>query len=94
MDAIVVPGFDPQGAMTNPVRALGGITNTGSITPGTDYGVYATWLYAGVTGNIVFKKYDGTTQTLLNLAAGVFHPIHSVGIISAGTTATNLVWGN
>ena len=92
MNPIDIPPFDAQGALTNPVRSLGGVNQSGSVVVGTDYGVQATWLYIGVTGNITVKKWDGTTQVYSNIAAGVYHPIHSIAITAA--TATNMVWGN
>lgn len=81
---------------SNPVRSLTGIIDMGTVSPGTYYGegITARWLYVGVTGNVTIIKIDGTTQTLATLAAGVFHPIHHIGIATSGTTAGSLVWGN
>lgn len=90
--------LDPN-LMTGPTRAMGGVVKTGTITTGTYYsenGVLqkARWLYVGATGDVVYEKWDGTTQTLVGLAAGVWHPICSMRVITAGTTATSLVWGS
>lgn len=89
---ISVSKVDPQATINNPIRALSGPTITGTITPdGTFYGVYATWLYVGTSGNLTYTKWDGTTQALTNVAAGVWHPIHSLNVTTA--TASGLVWG-
>jgi hypothetical protein len=58
------------------------------------YGEFATWLYVGVTGDVSLIEWDGTTIILTGLAAGVWHPIYSLQINSAGTTATDMVWGS
>ena len=55
---------------------------------------FARWLYVGVTGNVSYRKWDGTDQTLIGLAAGVWHPVFSIMVNSAATTATSLVWGS
>lgn len=88
-----VPPLDPY-LFTGPSRLVSGIARTGDVTLGTAYGEYARWIYVGATGNISYVKWDGTSQTLSNLAAGVWHPIYSVMINSGGTTATGLVWGS
>lgn len=81
---------------SNPVRSLTGVINMGAVTLGNYYGdgVTARWLYVGTTGNVTIIKIDGTTQTLNSMAAGVFHPIHHIGVAVSGTTAGGLVWGN
>lgn len=90
--------LDPASLISSPARPLGGVALTGTVTPSDtlDYGdaIYARWLYVGVTGNVSFVRWDGVTQVLANLAAGVFHPICSKRVNSTGTTATNMVWGN
>jgi hypothetical protein len=88
-----VPKLDPN-AYTGPVRTMSGVARTGDITPGTPYQEFARWLYVGVTGNVSYVKWDGTSQTLVGLAAGIWHPIFSISVNSAGTTATSLVWGS
>lgn len=95
---IDIPPLDPLG-YTGPVRTLGGVARTGSVTLDTYYGTnggveFARWLYVGTTGNVSFMKWDGTSQTINNLTAGVWHPIYSIKINTAGTTALNLVWGS
>jgi len=81
---------------SNPVRSLTGVIDMGTVTPGTYYGdgVTARWLFIGTTGNVTIIKIDGNTQSLTNIAAGVFHPIHHIGVAISGTTAGGLVWGN
>ena len=95
---VAVPPLDPN-AYTGPVRVMSGVARTGNATLDALYGAngsveYARWLYIGVTGNVSYVKWDGTSQTLIGLAAGVWHPIYSIMINSAGTTATSLVWGS
>lgn len=90
--------LDPN-AYTGPTRVMSGVARTGDITTNTYYGTngtveFARWLYIGVTGNVSYTKWDGTTQSLIGLAAGVWHPIFSIKVNSSGTTATNLVWGS
>jgi hypothetical protein len=93
-----VPALDPNG-FTGPTRMTGGVGRTGTVTTNTYYGAggtveFARWLYVGVTGNVSYMKWDGTNQTLIGLAAGIWHPILSIMVNSASTTATNLVWGS
>lgn len=95
---ISVPALDPN-AYTGPTRVMSGVARTGSVTADTYYGTngsveFARWLYVGVTGNVSYVKWDGTSQTLVGLAAGVWHPIYSIKVNSSGTTATSLVWGS
>ena len=89
----VIPPLDPNN-FTAQVRNLGGVGRTGTVTADVAYGEYARWLYVGVSGNISFVKWDGTTQVITNVVAGVWHPILTLMITSANTTATGLVWGS
>lgn len=98
IQTIIIPPLDPNG-FTGPTRVMSGIARTGTVTLDIPYytnGVldYARWLYVGVTGNITYVKWDGTTQLLSNVAAGIWHPIYSVQVNSSGTTASSLVWGS
>jgi len=79
---VIVPALDPH-AYTNDIM----YGANGSVE-------FARWLYVGVTGNVSYRKWDGTDQTLIGLAAGVWHPIFSIMVNSAATTATSLVWGS
>lgn len=93
-----IPPLDPN-SFTGPARLMSGVARTGDITLDTYYGdngtvEFARWLYIGATGNISFVKWDGTTQILVGLSQGVWHPIYSIKINTSGTTATNLVWGS
>lgn len=95
---INVPALDPN-AYTGPTRVMSGVARTGNVVADTLYGPngsveFARWLYAGVTGTVSYRKWDGTDQTLVGLAAGVWHPIYSIRVNSVGTTATDLVWGS
>lgn len=94
----VIPPLDPN-AYTGPTRVMSGVARTGDVVLDSYYGPngsveFARWLYVGVAGNVSYEKWDGTTQNLIGLAAGVWHPIFSMKINSSGTTATNLVWGS
>ncbi len=88
-----VPPLDGY-TFTGPTRTMSGVARTLSPTNGTQYGEKMRWLYVGVTGDVSYVKWDGTTQVLVGLAAGVFHPIYSLQINSAGTTATSIVVGS
>lgn len=94
----VIPALDPN-AYTGPTRVMSGVARTGSATLDTYYGAngsveFARWLYVGTQGDVSYTKWDGTEQTLVGLAAGVWHPIFSMRINSSGTTASDLVWGS
>lgn len=98
MQTITISALDPY-LFTGPTRAMAGVGRTGSVALDTPYGLngnaeFARWLYVGVTGNVSYIKWDGTTQVLVGLAAGVWHPILSLQINSSGTTATSIVWGS
>lgn len=92
---IEVPKLDPYG-FTGPVRVNSGVGRTGTVTYDTWYGEYARWVYVGTTGTLSYVKWDGTSESLPNLAAGVWHPILSVMINSSGTTIAEnqLRWGS
>lgn len=92
-----VPPLDPN-IYTGPTRVMSGIARMGDIVTDQYYNTaspeFARWLYVGVSGNVSIVKWDGTTQVLVGLGAGIWHPIYSIKINSSGTTATNLVWGS
>lgn len=95
---IDVPALDPY-AYTGPTRVMAGVARTGDVALDTYYGAngtveFARWLYVGVNGNVSYMKWDGTNQTLIGLTAGVWHPIYSIKVNTALTTATSLVWGS
>src|SRR5665213_1268128 len=97
VQTVVLTPLDPN-LFTGPTRNLSGVAKTVNPTLDTYYGTNGTlefmrWLYVGVTGNVSYIKWDGTTQVLVGLAAGVWHPIYSIQINSASTTATNIVVG-
>lgn len=95
---INVNKFDPYGAMQGPARALSGVIDTGSVTYDAYFGegVFARWVYVGTTGDLSYVKYNGVTESLPNLAAGVWHPIFAIKINSSGTSiaANQLRWGS
>lgn len=93
-----IPALDPYG-FTGPTRVMAGVARTGDVALDVPYGTggnaeFARWLYVGVAGNVSYVKWDGTTQVLVGLAAGVWHPIYSIVVNSTGTTATSIVWGS
>ncbi len=79
---------------TGPTRMMAGVARTLDPTLDVQYGEKMRWLYVGVTGDVSYVKWDGTTQVLVGLAAGVFHPIYSLQINSVGTSATSIVVGS
>ena len=94
----VIPPLDPN-AYTGPTRVMSGVARTGDVILDSYYGPngsveFARWMYIGVQGDVSYTKWDGTEQTLVGLAAGVWHPVFSMRVNSAGTTATDLVWGS
>lgn len=93
-----ITALDPY-AYTGPTRVMSGVARTGTVSTDTFYGAngtveFARWLYVGAQGDVSYVKWDGTNQTLTGLAAGVWHPIFSIKINSAATTATGIVWGS
>ena len=101
---VIIPPLDPN-LYTSQVRALAGPARTGTVTYDTGFtnsttpaGVleYARWIYVGTTGNLSYVKWDGTTELLPNLAAGLWHPIHCKMVTTVNTTiaAAQLRWGS
>lgn len=88
-----VQPIDPY-LKTGPSRIMSGPVRMRSVVLDTAYGEFATWLYIGTTGNVSLVEWDGTTIVLVGLAAGVMHPIYSLMINSASTTASNIAWGS
>lgn len=90
---------DPNN-FTGQVRELAGIGRTGTVTYDVQYGYpipeFARWIYIGTSGDLSYTKWDGTIETLPNLASGFWHPIHSTMVNSSGTTisANQLRWGS
>ena len=98
LPTVNVGPLDPN-IFTGPTRVMAGIARTANVINDIGYGTngaieFMRWLYVGVSGNISYVKWDGTTQVLSGLAAGVWHPIYSVQINSVGTTATSIVVGS
>lgn len=89
----VVPPLDPN-LFTGPMRLIAGPGRTGDVTLDTPYDEFARWLYVGGTGDVSYVKWDGTTQVLVGLAEGFWHPIYSIQVNSTGTSASDLVWGS
>lgn len=88
-----VPPLDPN-LKTGPSRIMSGPVRIRSVTNDVAFGEAATWLYVGTTGDVNITCWDGTTVTMSGLAAGVWHPIYSLRVNSAGTTASGLLWAS
>lgn len=97
---IEIPPIDGYG-FTGPSRMMGNIGRTGNVVLDTPYGAtgtpeFARWLYHGsaAVADVSYVSWDGTTQVLVRLEPGIWHPILSKMVNTAGTTAINLVWGS
>lgn len=88
-----IPALDPN-IFTGPTRVMAGVARTLNPVADSPYGEFMRWIYVGGSGNVSYVKWDGTSQTLVGLASGVWHPIYSIMINSSGTTATNIVVGS
>jgi len=90
-----IPSLDPN-LYTGPARLLAGIARTGTPVLDVPYNEFARWIYVGTAGNLSYLKWDGTIETLPNLVPGIWHPIFSIQINSAGTTipVASLRWGS
>lgn len=99
-----IPPLDPN-LYTAQVRTLSGPARTGTVAYNTGFtnsttppGVFefARWIYIGTSGNLAYTKWDGTTETLPNIAAGIWHPIFAINILSTGSTvaADQIRWGS
>ncbi len=88
-----VQPIDPN-LKTGPSRIMSGPVRMRTVTLDTAYGEFATWLYVGVSGDVNITEWDGTNITLVGLAAGVWHPIYSIRVNTAGTGATSICWGS
>src|SRR5690242_9686426 len=98
LSTILTPPLDPN-LYTGPWRLIAGPVRSGLVTLDTAYGPngqteFASWLYVGTAGNITYVKWDGTTQLLTNVSAGIWHNIYSIQVNTTGTTASGLVWGS
>lgn len=93
LTTVDVNKIDPY-LKTGPSRIMSGPVRMRAVTPDTAYGEFATWLYLGGAGNVNITCWDGTTITITGLVAGVWHPIYSIAVNSAGTTATNMLFGS
>lgn len=93
LKTLVVPPLDPN-LKTGPTRIMSGVARTLVPTLDTPYNEFMTWMYVGVQGDVGYIQWDGTAQTVTNLAAGVWHPIYSIMVTTAGTSATGIVVGS
>lgn len=74
------------------IRPIGGAF---SISPDDDDNLTenARGIYVGVSGNLKVTFTDGTTVTLTNLIAGVWHPMEVEKVFDTGTTADEIFGG-
>lgn len=75
--------------MSNNIKA----SYIAAVTPadGTDLpGGLSGGIYVGVTGDLAIMDQGGTSVTLPNILAGVFHPINAKRILATGTTAASI----
>ncbi len=93
LKTLLIPPIDPN-LKTGPTRMMSGVVRTLEPTADVPYNEFMTWLYTGSAGNVSYVKWDGTTETLVGLASGVWHPIFSIMINSSGTTAGSIVVGS
>lgn len=85
--------LDPN-MKTGPTRIMSGPVRIREVVLDAPYNEFATWLYVGVQGDVTIVEWDGTVITIPGLAAGIWHPIFSIQINTAGTTATGLLWAS
>lgn len=85
-----IPPIDGNN-LTGPTRTMGGYARFLSPTLDQQYGEKMRGIYVGASGNVSFVDLSGNTQVLQGLAAGVIHPVWSLQINSASTTATGIV---
>lgn len=88
-----VPPLD-GGTYTGPTRTMSGVARTLDVSLDVQYGEKMRWMYVGVSGDVSYVKWDGTTQVLVGLVGGVWHPIYSLMVNTSGTTATGIVVGS
>lgn len=93
---VTLPPIEPSAYYASPqMRAFCGPFRTGSVTYDIDYGEFALWIYAAATGNLNYRKWDGTDQQLNALPVGWWR-IPSIRVNTTGTTiaAASLFWGS
>lgn len=88
-----VKPLDPN-MKTGPTRMMSGPVRMREATLDTPYNEFATWLYVGTSGDVSIIEWDGTTIVIPGLVAGVWHPIFSLQVNSAGTTALDVLWAS
>jgi len=93
LSTTTIPALDPN-IFTGPTRVMAGVARTLAPTNDVPYSEYMRWIYVGASGDVSYVKWDGTSQTLVGLASGVWHPIYSIMVNSVGTTATGIVVGS
>jgi hypothetical protein len=91
VQTLIVPPLDPN-MLTGAARLAGAYARISPVVLDTLYGEYATGLYVALAGNVSIVKWDGTTQVLTGLAAGIVHRICSLAVNTTGTTATGILF--
>ncbi len=89
--------YNPDNAILTQARPLGVVLKARSVTPSDtdDLPEFARWFKCGTTGTIAYVGWDGVSVSDAGpYVAGVWHPVASKRILSTGTTATQIMWGN
>lgn len=47
-------------------------------------------IYVGSSGALAVQYENGQTDTLVNFAAGIWHPMRVIRVLATGTTATDI----
>lgn len=97
LNALSVPAYNPDNTILTPARPLGAILKMRQVTPSdtADLPEFARGFKVGTTGTVAFMGWDGVIVSDPGAyVAGVFHWIACKRILSTGTTATQIMWGN
>jgi hypothetical protein len=93
LQTVNIPPLDPNN-FTGSTRVMSGVARTLTATPDVPYNEFMRWIYTATIGDVSYVKWDGTTETLVALAPGVWHPIYSIMINFSGTSATGIKVGS
>lgn len=76
------------------ISIVGSETADLSTTDATPTSGVCRGLYVEVAGTVKADFADGTTDTLLNVAAGMWHPMAVTKVYKSGTSATGVHFGH
>lgn len=81
--------FSEKGA----VPVFGSATSSGAVTKSDSTPLNFNAIYVGGAGDVAIKHTEGgSAVTYVGVPAGTILPVSGVRVMSAGTTATNMVW--